>query len=130
MGALTIAFDTTIVGALALPWVYLIIHLFFCDGENRIKQAIYWNALRGGQGLEAFSALLPVAAVVLFAVAYTLGSGVERVAKDFFDDDDLHVWVAGHLLRNGVSERRILTRFYCGTDGTLLNSQRGNPTVA
>ena len=35
MGALTIAFDTIIVGALALPWVVLAIHLFYFEGENQ-----------------------------------------------------------------------------------------------
>jgi hypothetical protein len=42
MGALTIAFDTTIVGALALPWVLLVIHLFFFEGENRLEGALDW----------------------------------------------------------------------------------------
>jgi hypothetical protein len=37
MGALTIAFDTTIIGALALPWVVLVIHLFFLSGESSIE---------------------------------------------------------------------------------------------
>ncbi len=127
MGALTIAFDTTIVGALALPWILLVIQLFLFHGENRFGIVLNWIR---SQRLEAFSALLPVAAVVLFAVAYTLGSGVSRVAKDLFDDDDLHVRVAGHLLRNGVSERRILTRLYCDTDTSLLNGQTGNPALA
>jgi len=42
MGALTIAFDTTIVGALALPWVVLVIHLFFLEGENSIEVLLRW----------------------------------------------------------------------------------------
>jgi hypothetical protein len=37
MGALSIAFDTTIVGALALSWVVLVIHLFFPEGESLIR---------------------------------------------------------------------------------------------
>ena len=40
MGALTIAFDTTIVGALALPWVLLIVHLFFLPGEDAINAVL------------------------------------------------------------------------------------------
>lgn len=127
MGALTIAFDTMIVGALALPWILLVIQLFLFHGENRFGILLDWIR---SQRLETFSALLPVAAVVLFAVAYTLGSGVSRVAKDLFDDDDLHLRVAGHLLRNSVSERRILTRLYCDTDSSLLNGQTGNPVLA
>ena len=42
MGALTIAFDTTIVGALALPWVILVIHLFFLEGESSIEVLLRW----------------------------------------------------------------------------------------
>ena len=42
MGALTIAFDTTIVGALALPWVALVVHLFFFRGENTIVALLRW----------------------------------------------------------------------------------------
>ena len=42
MGALTIAFDTIIVGALALPWVLLAIHLFFFEGENRLGGVLNW----------------------------------------------------------------------------------------
>jgi hypothetical protein len=153
MGALTIAFDTTIVGALALSWVLLVIHLFFLDGEN---------------GLEGFlgrvkNQLQPAAAgVLLFALTYTLGSIVSRTAKDFFDDDDLHVEVGGrdvvrddagghqaaaddnaggdngqkvrvpgHLFRVGVTEGRILTRVYCDSskNGLLVAGQE-NPVLA
>ncbi len=42
MGALTIAFDTTIVGALALPWVVLVVHLFFFRGESTIVALLRW----------------------------------------------------------------------------------------
>ena len=152
MGALTIAFDTTIVGALALSWVLLVIHLFFLDGEN---------------GLEDFlgrvkDQLQPAAAgVLLFALTYTLGSIVSRSAKDFFDDDDLHVEVGGHdvvgddaggrqaaaddnaggdngqqvrvhghLFRVGVTEGRILTRVYCdSSESGLLVAGQENPVL-
>ena len=42
MGALTIAFDITIVGALALPWVLLVVHLFFFRGERNIVALLRW----------------------------------------------------------------------------------------
>ena len=40
MGALSIAFDTIIVGALALPWVLLILHLFFSSNESSVEALI------------------------------------------------------------------------------------------
>jgi hypothetical protein len=59
VGTLTIAFDITIVGALALPWVLLAIHLLFFEGENRIGEALKWVK---EQELQA------AAGVLLFAV--------------------------------------------------------------
>ncbi|MGA9392524.1 MAG: hypothetical protein WBV69_19005 [Candidatus Sulfotelmatobacter sp.] len=111
MGALTIAFDITIVGALALPWVYLVVHLFFSDGENRIKQALDW--------VNKHQAQVP-AGILLFAMTYTLGSAVSRIAYDFFNDDDIHFQVGGHrhghVLRWPVTEDRIRARAYCDED--------------
>jgi len=37
MGALSIAFDTIIVGTLALTWVLLVVHLFFSNTEIRLE---------------------------------------------------------------------------------------------
>ncbi len=58
--------------------------------------------------------------VLLFAVTYTLGSAVSRIAQDFFNDDDLYLQVGGRLFRVGVTEDRILTRFYCDADDDHL----------
>jgi len=121
MGALTIAFDTTIVGALALPWVLLVIHLFFFEGENRIEVALKWVKDQQAQA---------AAGVLLFAITYTLGSAVSRTAQDFFDDDDLFLHVDGHLLR-GVTENHILTRLYCDSDDDshLLRADQGDSAL-
>ena len=122
MGALTIAFDTTIVGALALPWVALVIHLFFFEGENRLGDALNWVKQ---QQMPA------VAGVLLFAAAYTLGSAVSRMAQDFFNDDDLFLQPGGgRLLRLGVTEDRILTSVYCKRDDkVLLRAGSENPAL-
>ena len=104
MGALTIAFDITLVGALALPWVILVIHLFFSEGEYRLPDLMKWVA---DQNQPA------VAAVLLFAVTYTLGSAVSRIAFDFFNDDDIHLQFDDHLLRIAITEDRIHTGVYC-----------------
>jgi len=107
MGALTIAFDTTIVGALALPWVVLVIHLFFFRGERSIVALLRWVRKQNQPA---------VAGVLLFAMTYSLGSAISRIAQDFFNDDDLHLQFPTDpplLLRMGVNEERILTSVYC-----------------
>jgi hypothetical protein len=111
MGALTIAFDTTIVGALALPWVILVIHLFFLQGESSIEVLLRWIRKQNQPA---------VAGVLLFAMAYTLGSAVSRTAQDFFNDNDLHVELDGLMFRDGVTENRILTSVYCDSNKSNL----------
>jgi len=106
MGAFSIAFDTVIVGALALPWVLLVLHLFFSDNESSIKNLLGWVK---DQNQPA------VAGVLLFAMAYPLGSAVSRIAQDFFDDGDLHVQVSRYLFQVGVTETSIRTDVYCQT---------------
>jgi len=121
VGALTIAFDTTIVGGLALPWVLLIIHLFFFEGENRLGKVLGWVK---GQQQQA------VAGVLLFALTYTLGSVVSRIARDFFNDDDLYVQIDGRLLRVAMTEDRIIASVYCDSnDSNLLAFGPENPAI-
>lgn len=122
MGALTIAFDTIIVGALALPWVLLVIHLFFFDGEKSVLEWLKEQNWGENQGQAA------VAGIILFAMAYTLGSAVSRMAQDFFNDDDLHV---PRLLRMAMTEDRIIASVYCDLDrGRLLGGATDNATLA
>ena len=113
MGALSIAFDTTIVGALALSWVTLVIHLFFVEDESVIAEAISWIKDKELTG---------VAGVLLFAMAFALGSGVSRLATDFFNDDDLRIDTYRHRFRVGVTEDGIRTRVYCGNRDLLAAS--------
>jgi hypothetical protein len=104
MGAFSIAFDTIIVGALALPGVLLVIHLFFSDTESRLKTILDWVKQQEQPAL---------AGVLLFAMAYSLGSAVSRIAQDFFDDDDLHLRLLQHVYRVGVTETSIRADVYC-----------------
>ena len=83
MDALKLAFDTVIVGALALPWVAMGIYLFLGSRDGQIVRL--WLLIKENQ------AHFPpaVAAVLLFATAYSLGAAVSRVSGDFFND---HMW--------------------------------------
>jgi hypothetical protein len=106
MGAFSIAFDTIIVGSLALAWVLLVIHLFFSDKEPNIAKLLDWVSKQNQPAL---------AGVLLFAIAYSLGSAVSRIAQDFFDDDDMHFHIGKVLFRVGVTESSIRTDVYCRT---------------
>jgi hypothetical protein len=121
LGALTIAFDITIVGVLALPWIILVIHLFFSEGEYRLPAILDWVKDQEQ----------PVAAVLLFAMTYTLGSAVSRIAFDFFNDDDLQHEFFAHQLRLGVTEDRIHTSVYCNhkDDESLVQWKKGDDSV-
>src|SRR5208283_3943466 len=105
MGAFSIAFDIIIVGALALPCVLLVIHLFFPDNQSSITKLL---------GCVKDQNQPAVAGVLLFAMTFSLGSAMSRIAQDFFDDDDLHIQVDGHLFRARVTETSIRSEVYCG----------------
>ncbi len=121
MGALSIAFDTVIVGALALTWVLLVIHLFFSDQELTIGKLLDWVSKQNQPA---------VAGVLLFAVAYSLGSAVSRIAQDFFDDDDMHFHLGDVLFRVGVTESSIRTDVYCHTQESGTETSRAPDPLA
>jgi hypothetical protein len=102
MGALSIAFDITIVGALAVSWVILTVDPFFVTKEQHLRDTLKSMARDVQPG---------VLAVLLFAVGFFLGSAVSRIAQDFFNDDDL--WVELHLPRHSVTEDNIRIHTYC-----------------
>jgi hypothetical protein len=100
------AFDIVTVGALALPWVLLVLHLFFAENESGLRKLLTWVKEQDQPALVG---------VLLFAMAYPIGSAVSRIAQDFFDDDDLHVPVFHYLFRVGVTESSIRTDVFCNT---------------
>jgi len=104
MDALKIAFETVIVGALALPWVVLLVDLFCSEGEEcHIK---YLLAKAQSQKWAT------IAGVLLFALAYLLGSSVARLAEDLSNDDDLIIFPTEDSIREAV---------YCDEDDQLAN---------
>ena len=110
MSALTIAFDTIVVGALALPWAMLLIHLFIFNGECRFEKILDWVKQQNQAA---------AAGVLLFAITYTLGSAVSRIAEDFFNDDDLHILLNGRIVSTGITEDRLVIKVYCQNKNLL-----------
>jgi hypothetical protein len=84
MEALKLAFDTLIIGALALPWLAVLMHLYSLPPING----------KAGKHV-ALMAAVPehtrdiVFGVAILALGYFLGAAVSRVSDDFFGDADL-----------------------------------------
>ena len=110
MDALKFAFDTLIVGALALPWLWLFMRIFFqrSNGEPPLKFPLI-DAL-------SESTRQAVAGVLILAVGYLLGSAVSRISSDFFDDKEiLHELPTQSSIRQGVYLHE-----YCDVHSVLL----------
>jgi hypothetical protein len=84
--ALKLAFDTIIVGALALPWLVFLLDLFVAEAAG--NKEYFWSSL---SSVKAQIDKVPVAVsgIFLFAIAYFVGATVTRVSGDFFNDDDI-----------------------------------------
>jgi hypothetical protein len=93
MDALKIAFETVIIGALALPWVLLALDLFLQPKEDALLKALDFAKEKQLYG---------IAAVLLFAVAYFMGAAISRLAGDFFNDDDLGIQATEDAIRSQV----------------------------
>jgi hypothetical protein len=90
MDALKLAFDTIIVGVLALPWLAILIDLFTKPAQEKpAQEREFWSLLQNGQ--TKVSVPPSVVGVVLFSVAYLLGSALSRISGDFFNDEDLRL---------------------------------------
>src|SRR6266571_9422680 len=85
MDALKLAFDTLIVGALALPWLVIVLRIFTRGRPSGgLKDRFAFLSLAPDGAQEA------LASVVLIAVGYVLGSSISRVASDVFNDEFWH----------------------------------------
>jgi hypothetical protein len=103
MDVFKFAFETAVVGLLALPWLLILMYL--------ISPASLTSGQENGSALLSSvpeSVRQPVANVLLFAVIYVVGSAVSPLAKDALDDDDLALF--GRKL---PTERGIRQEIYC-----------------
>jgi hypothetical protein len=80
MDALKFAFEIMIVGVLALPWIAVLIQLFAPTGEPI-------DIFEGSLSAVPETNRAAVAAALILAVGYFLGSTLTRISRDFFDDE-------------------------------------------
>jgi hypothetical protein len=82
MDALKLAFDALIVGALAAPWLAIVLRIFVPPGgEAVLKKQIGFLSLVSDKAQDA------LVGVLLVAIGYSMGCSVSRVASDFFNDE-------------------------------------------
>jgi len=88
MDTFKIAFDTVVIGALALPWVLLLLDLFLRSEKKGHAPGQTFLNLSPTLKFIKDNELSTVAAVLLFAMAYVMGAGISRLSGDFLNDDD------------------------------------------
>lgn len=83
MDVFKLAFETTIVGLLALPWLVLLVRIFVPE--------LHLSKARGGTSLSFVSEKLDgmVLTILVIAAVYFLGSAISPLATQFLDDEDL-----------------------------------------
>lgn len=85
MDALKFALEILIVGALALPWIAILIWMFSPRSQGESDKPV--------NILHLFLSVVPddtrgaVAAVLIIAIGYLLGSSLSRISRSFFDDE-------------------------------------------
>jgi hypothetical protein len=82
-GSPQFAFDSVIVGALALPWLALVIELLFTSRTGQVAHLM--SLIKDGE----YKIPPAAAGVLLFAMAYFLGAAVSRVSGDLFNDGEV-----------------------------------------
>jgi hypothetical protein len=80
--ALKFAFEILIVGALALPWLAILMRIFPADAGS---SPYFYLSIVPKQAQNA------VAVAVVIAFGYVMGSAVSRVSRNFFNDE---LWIA------------------------------------
>lgn len=82
MDALKFAFEILVVGALALPWIMVLVWMFPDPASGKQR-----DILKFFQPFSPVGARPAVTAVALVAIGYLLGSAVSRISRDFFNDE-------------------------------------------
>ena len=102
MEALKLAFETVIVGALALPWLAFVLDLFFRPKNgNKNPSWNLWSFIKGETGKIGME-LPAVASIFLFVAAYSMGVVVIRASGDFFNDEAPGNWPTEDHIRKAA----------------------------
>ncbi len=110
MDSLKFAFDTLVVGALALPWLWLFMRVFFqrSKSEPELKFPLL--------GALSEPTRQAVAGVLILALGYFLGSAVSRISSDFFDDNE----ILGGMATQTSIRRGVYLHEYCDVHSVLV----------
>jgi len=84
MEALKLAFETVIVGALALPWLFFVLVCSSDTAAAKIKSGIGGPSLKNESDKKGIEIPSAVVDVLLFVAAYFVGVVVTRASGDFF----------------------------------------------
>jgi hypothetical protein len=117
MEAVKFAFDTLLVGALALPWLSLLVQMHFPPANQE------------GDRYSALVSALPkqtrevAVSVMVLSLGYFLGAAVWRISDDFFRDPDV-LW----NMPTEVSIREdVYVHEYCDSKVTVTNTAAVTP---
>lgn len=120
MDSLKFAFDTMVVGALALPWLWLFMRIFFQTGTGEQDLTFPIFSAMSDATRQA------VGGVLILALGYFLGSAVSRISSDFFDDTEiLHRMPTQTSIRQGVYLHE-----YCDDHGVLMATKLPEELIA
>jgi hypothetical protein len=108
MEALKFAFDTLVIGALALPWLLVLSRMYSPPGiDGKVGRHL---ALVSALPEHTKSAVL---SVMVLALGYFLGAAVSRISDDFFGDSD----VLRHLPSETSIRKDVYYHEYCHFEG-------------
>src|SRR5580692_2523158 len=83
LDALKFAFEILIVGALALPWLAILVRIFAAEHASKRAE----DSLHFYLSVVPKSAQTAVTLVMVIAIGYLLGSSVSRISRNFFNDE-------------------------------------------
>ena len=104
--ALKFAFEILVVGVLALPWIVVLVKMFPQDDPTGLSfdLSMVPKSVQGA-----------VAAALVIACGYLLGSAISRISTDVFDDEVFGVLPSETMIRQAV-----YTQEYC-TEHVIRN---------
>ena len=114
MEALKFAFDTLIIGALALPWLWLFMRIFFQRGATKHDKITFPLIDLLSPSTQEYVGL-----ALIIGIGYFLGCAVSRISSDFFDDDEILLGMPNHV----SIQKGVYLHEYCDPHSVLVETQ-------